>query len=97
MRKHLCFLPLVGLLLSACGTTGGPSTAHLPETTSEAAVAYAARCGSCHAIPHPKRHTYDVWLRMMPLMEKHIADRNMGTMSIEEQTLILAYLKQHGR
>ncbi len=97
MRKYLYFLPLMGLMLSACGTTGGRSTAHLPDRNSPAASAYANRCGSCHAIPHPKRYRYEVWLRTLPLMEKHIANRNMGAMSMDEQVLILSYLKQYAR
>ena len=76
---------------------GNPRATPVPDAESPAARRYAERCGACHALPHPARLTYPGWVRLLPLMERRMAERGMPPLSGAERNEILAYLKAHAR
>jgi len=93
-------ISLVCLLLETAGCaiqTGNPGATPIPDAGSSNARVYAARCGSCHALPHPSRLTYQGWVQLLPLMERRMAERGMSSLSEAERNEILAYLKAHAR
>ena len=90
--------------VALCMLVGGCATqsvrdpgAHLPAASSEPARVYLARCGACHAAPHPARHGTGDWQRLVPLMEGHMRERGMAPLTDAERDTILAYLAAHGR
>jgi hypothetical protein len=86
------------MLLSACAGSGGRSLASsIPDAGSPGAQVFSNRCSACHAVPHPARHDYSGWRYLVPLMEQRMTERGVGSLSGEERTLILAYLKEHAR
>jgi len=90
MKKFL--IPLI-LGITACTT--GPTP--LPEARSPAAKLYAARCGSCHSLPHPRRLHYREWQQMVALMQQRMQERHMPPLTDKEQAIILKYLQNHAR
>ena len=80
------------LLLAACSTVET-----LPEADGPAAALYRARCGSCHALPHPARHRADEWPPLLALMERRMAERGYPPLSGEERRILLGYLRRHAR
>jgi hypothetical protein len=93
-------ISLVCLLLETAGCavqTGNPGATPIPDAGSPNAQVYAARCGNCHALPHPARLTYPGWVQLLPLMERRMAERGMSSLSEAERNEILAYLKAHAR
>jgi hypothetical protein len=91
---------LVCLLLETAGCaiqTGNPGATPIPDAGSPNARVYAARCGSCHALPHPSRLTYQGWVQLLPLMERRMTERGMPSLSEAERNEILAYLKAYAR
>lgn len=86
------------LVTAGCAThSGDPDAARIPDAGSSAAQVYAARCSSCHVLPHPARLTYAGWVQLLPLMERRMAERGMAPMSDADRNEILAYLKAHAR
>ena len=88
------------LLVATAGctlTAGKPAVTPIPDPGSAGARAFSARCGSCHALPHPERLSYPGWLRLLPLMERRIAERGLPPLSAADRSEILAYLKAHAR
>ncbi|MEE9614262.1 MAG: cytochrome C [Thermodesulfobacteriota bacterium] len=91
MKKSLILFILV--VVAACA--GAPTP--LPDEGSEAAGLYAAKCGLCHSLAHPARHTAHQWERMVEVMEGVMADKGMAALTEEERVVILGYLKEHAR
>ncbi len=83
----------VAMLLAGCATTGTP----IPLPQSQAALLFADKCGECHAVPHPARHSADEWPHYVVLMERRMAERNVTALSDAERQLIVRYLSEHGR
>lgn len=84
-----------GLLVLLAACAGAPTP--LPEADTDAARFYAARCGACHAVPHPGRHTAAEWDRMLALMDVRIAERAMPALEGNDRERIRAYLARHAR
>jgi len=89
------FLGAVGaaLALAACAMAPTP----LPEAASDDARVYADRCGVCHSVPHPGRHTVAEWDRMLDLMDARMAQRAMPPLAGPDRDRIRAYLARHAR
>lgn len=88
-------LGLYGVLmlagLAACA--GAPTP--LPEEQDTSL--YRSRCGGCHAVPHPARHSKKQWPGMVALMERRMTEAGMPALAEGERTRILDYLERHGR
>ncbi len=91
MRRLL----ILAMILLFHGCTMRPTP--IPEPSSTAATLYREKCGICHAVPHPKRHTYEQWQHMMDVMERHARKGGMVLLTEEEKGVILEYLKRHSR
>ena len=84
---------VISALLAACADKPTP----IPDATSSAGELYAAKCGSCHSIPHPKRHSLGQWEHMIGLMEKQMKQKGMTPLSEEERSALFDYLKRNSR
>ena len=73
------------------------NTTAIPDANSAGAQAYAGRCGTCHALPHPKRLGYEGWQAVLPVMEQRIEERGMVALGEQEREAILNYLRDHAR
>jgi len=88
----------LSLLLAGCaGTGGGPRVPAIPVADSPAARVFVDRCGVCHDVPHPARHDYAGWRYLVPVMERHMAERGMRGLSADERAAILGYLQKFAR
>ncbi len=77
-------------VLAACATP-------VPEPESVGAQAFVTRCGGCHALPHPARHSASQWPHVLSLMELRMQERAYAPMSEQERDEILAYLQRNAR
>jgi hypothetical protein len=80
-------------LLAACA--GAPTP--LPDPGGADARLYADRCGACHSVPHPGRHTAPEWDRMLDRMDRVMAERHLAPLEPGERDAIRAYLARHAR
>lgn len=87
------FLVTTALLL-ACSCA---RTTPIPDPESSDAQVYAARCGMCHSLPHPKRTRFEQWEHLVSVMETQIEHRGMPPLTEEDRGTILAYLRVHAR
>ncbi len=70
----------------------------IPEFNSPPALLYIEKCGTCHPVHHPLTHTYTGWTTVITRMEKNAETYGIGPiLSGEERSIILGYLKKHGR
>lgn len=84
----------VAFVLMATGCEERP----LPEADSPPAILYAEKCGTCHKARNPEVHTYIGWVKVLPIMEKRAVEMGMEhLLTAEEKTIILRYMKKHGR
>jgi len=83
--------PLLGLL----GCVSGPTP--IPNAESPAAKLFVEKCGTCHAVPHPKRNSAEEWQHLIPLMEQRINERGMDALTNKQRETIQAYLQTHAR
>ncbi len=90
--KRLLILTII-LLFYGCTMRPTP----IPEPDSDTARLYREKCGMCHAVPHPKRHTYEQWQHMLSVMERHAERGGMVLLTDEEKRMLLDYLKRHSR
>jgi len=81
------------LLMAGCASNGTP----IPAPQSETALLFADKCGECHAVPHPARHSADEWPHYVALMEQRMAERNIVALSDAQRQSILEYLSEYGR
>ena len=86
----LCLIAIVGL-----GCTAGSIT--LPDAESSAAQLYSEKCSTCHALPHPKRHTASEWPPVFELMERRMSERYVTAFSAEQRSVLLGYLQDNAR
>ena len=91
MRK--AFLLITLLTLTACA--GRPTP--IPDAESANAKIYSMKCGQCHSVPHPRRHTFEQWEHMVEVMEQQMKHREMKALTRESKKAILEYLKANGR
>jgi len=83
------------ILLTASGCAG--LTTPIPDPQSTGAQLFSEKCGVCHALPHPQRHTGAQWQHIVVLMERRIDERGLTALTTAEREAILKYLQQHGR
>lgn len=88
----ICALIALSLLT---GCAGAPTP--IPEPDSHQAQFYAERCGACHPVPHPKRHSMAEWGPMLDVMQLRMTERGMTPMDADERQRIEAYLEAHAR
>ncbi len=88
-------LPALAASAALAGCAGAPTP--LPEPASEGARLVAARCGACHAVPHPARLRATDWPAMLALMERRMGERGLAPLAADERRAILAYLQAHAR
>jgi len=91
MAFRSVFAAAIGLLLSGCAGV------QIPGSGSEGAQVFTARCGTCHATPHPARHSMTEWLQLLPLMDRRMSERGMPALDDEDRQIIIAYLKKYAR
>lgn len=92
MMKPFMFL-LIALFCFACA--GKPTP--IPDIDSAEAKLFAKKCGECHSVPHPMRHTASQWEHMISVMEKQMEHEKMHPLTKDEKETILGYLKKHSR
>lgn len=68
----------------------------IPDTGSPAAKLYVEKCGPCHSVPHPKRHTLEEWEHIIKVMKERMESKGM-TFTPEEKEVVMGYLKAHSR
>ncbi len=68
----------------------------LPDADSEGARLFAARCGVCHTLPHPKRLDWQHWRHMLRVMKQRMAEREI-VLPDAEWRKIADYLHRHAR
>lgn len=86
---------LLYILVLAMGCAVAPTP--LPEPQSEQARLYSSRCGACHSVPHPKRHSYAQWEHMLTLMESEMRHKGMAPLNKDVSDTILDYLRRNSR
>jgi hypothetical protein len=91
MKKSLLILSMI--FIAGCAV-GRPTP--IPDAESSAARLYVEKCGPCHSVPHPKRHTFAEWRHIMVVMKERMESKGM-TLTPEENKVILSYLEQHSR
>ena len=91
MKKSLL---LISMIFMAGCIAGRPPP--IPEAGSSAAGLYVDKCGPCHSVPHPKRHTFAEWEHIIKVMEG-LMDKQGMSFTPEERKTVLSYLKNHSR
>lgn len=91
MKKVLTLL----IITMVAGCAGQPTP--IPDASTEDAQLYAVKCGTCHSVPHPRRHTYPQWEHMMTVMEKQMEHKKVEPLTGEEKAIIMDYLKKNSR
>ena len=97
MSQRATMLFLVVMLTGCTGQGVLRDGDAVPDAGSPAAQIYIKRCGICHAVPHPARHSDSGWLLVVPLMEQRMAERGIRPLTDEERSAILRYLQAHAR
>ncbi len=95
MKKYFS-VTIIGLtiFITSCS---GMSPTPIPAATSNEGKTYSKQCGSCHAVPHPKRLSFGGWKNLLPIMEMRIKERGMTKLSETDKEKILRYLKMHAQ
>jgi len=75
----------------------GAWASDIPDADSPDGKLFAARCSTCHALPHPKRLDWQHWRHMLGLMKQRMDERGVAEPSKEEWRRIASYLKAHAR
>lgn len=88
---HRIILTLV-ITASALTTVACSS---LPESGSQDAKLYAARCGACHKPPNPKDNYIFQWERLITMMDRRILHTEMTPLTPQERDTLTAYLTRH--
>jgi hypothetical protein len=91
MKKSL----LIVVIIFITGCAAGRPTP-IPDTGSRAARLYVQKCGPCHSVPHPKRHTFAEWEHIITVMKERMESEGMS-FTPEERKIVLGYLKEHSR
>jgi hypothetical protein len=91
MKKSLFILSMILLVGCAAG-----KLTPIPDTGSPAARLYVEKCGPCHSVPHPRRHTFAEWEHIIIVMKERMASKGIS-FTPEEKKIVLSYLKKHSR
>ncbi len=91
MKKSL----LIASIIFVAGCAAGRPTP-IPDTGSTAARLYVEKCGPCHSVPHPKRHTFAEWEHIIIVMKERMESKGMS-FTPEERKIVLTYLEKHSR
>lgn len=94
--SHIIFFITI-LFLASCTSSMLKTVTPIPEINSLEAKVYIKHCGTCHAVPHPKRISYIAWQNLLPVMDKRMTERGIPQLKTEDKKLILSYLKTHAR
>lgn len=98
MKVRCAAIACTLLGLAACAGWGElPSGSDLPDAATPGARLFSTRCGICHSVPHPARHTYAGWLHLLSLMERRMIERGIRPLTDRERSDILVYLRVHAR
>jgi len=89
------FALAIALAALSVGCAAPPAQDGIAPTAK--AQAFSAHCSTCHALPHPRRHSYPEWQTLVAVMEQRMRERGMGPLDDRQRRDILAYLKDHGR
>jgi cytochrome c5 len=81
---------VVGSLAVVAGCTHA-----LPDADSAGARLYQARCGTCHALHEPRALTAAMWEVQVDRMRETMRRRGVAPLTVEEQALLLEYLRAH--
>jgi hypothetical protein len=82
-------------MLFATACTSTPPAGETDQLVQ--AQAFSSHCSACHALPHPKRHRYPEWQRLVAIMEQRMQERGMAPLGDQQRRDILAYLRLNGR
>lgn len=88
-----CMPALLAVLAAGCAT----SPADDGGTASTGAQAFSTYCSVCHALPHPKRHSYAEWQTLVGVMQQRMRERGMQPLDEQQRSEILAWLKHNSR
>lgn len=91
MKKLFVMISIV--FVAGCAA-GRPTP--IPDTGSPAARLYIEKCGPCHSVPHPKRHTFAEWEHIVTVMKERMDSKGMS-FTPEERRIVLGYLEEHAR
>lgn len=91
MKKSLLILSMI--FIAGC-ISARPTP--IPAEGSPAARLYVEKCGPCHSVPHPKRHTFEEWQHILVVMKKRMKSEGM-TLTPEENKVIVSYLRKNSR
>lgn len=80
------------LAIFACNTV-----TPVPNSDSADAKIYVASCGSCHSVPHPRRHTKQQWEHVLKLMDRRIKERKFPPIKESDREQIRTYLLKYAR
>ncbi len=95
MKKYFnIYLVSLSVFIASCS---GMSPTPIPAANSKTGKIYSVQCGSCHALPHPKRLSFGGWKNLLPLMEQRINERGMKRLSDADKKQILRYLEMHAQ
>jgi len=94
MRKYFV-IPVIGLILFTVSCSGLSPT--IPAANSDDGKLYSKQCGSCHAVPHPKRLSFSGWKNLLPVMDTRMQERGMTKLNETDKKIILRYLKMHSQ
>lgn len=86
-------LPGLTILLNGCAG----SASIIPASNSDESTAYRNNCGSCHALPHPKRLSYTAWKNLIPVMQIRMKERRMPDLDVETKKQIMSYLEKYSQ
>ncbi len=92
MRKTMMAW-MMGMTMAAPGAWG----MDLPDADAPGARLFADKCGTCHAVPHPKRLDWPHWRHMLRVMKMRMHERGVAEPTKEEWRQIAVWLKAHAR
>ena len=82
-------------LLAACQGDTQPKVVPFPEAASPQAQLMLAKCGACHAAPHPKVHSAGLWPGIVYRMQLHMRTTGVASLTDAEMDVIVNYLQRH--
>ena len=91
--KTTFILSLTVVFNVACAT----QEQQMPPADTATLQTFNARCGACHSLPHPARHTAQEWPHILGLMERRMRERRHTPLAADERKRILGYLTEHAR
>jgi len=98
MKKNLSGLWVVSIfLLSACQTREAGFISYLPGNLQQEGSVFIAYCNSCHAAPHPARHTLNEWMVVLMHMENRMRERSYALPDHKSKQAIIDYLARYAR